>query len=289
MKTQHSLRYPLYLVLLIFVASFTWGDTLIYSTYDGTNAPNGAEGASFWSGASQYVGAGDFYLARAWRVTHIRLNVGVDFGSSTDFLYHLSGIGSDIEVVPAVQFSTAGNHEFIPSGSDILHRGVNYQFYIEPRIVPYNTALAWYMTTNFATGSGWGDYRQWFPFGVSGSPAIQVYGRPLFVSPSAIFDGDDIYDRTVYWPEGGNWYVQESETGAYLGGGPQNWGWKDALPVPGDYDGDGKTDLAVYHPAAGNWYILKSSTGLLRQRQWGWSEALPTDNQLRINRAFGFK
>ena len=55
-----------------------------------------------------------------------------------------------------------------------------------------------------------------------------------------------------------------------------------------NFDGDGVTDIAVYYPAGGFWYILQSTDGI-RIEQWGWSDALPTDNQLRINRAFGFK
>ncbi len=92
------------------------------------------------------------------------------------------------------------------------------------------------------------------------------------------FDGDRRSDLNVYVPESGNWAVVRSWDDLYLDGGPQNWGWKDALPVPGDYDGDGSTDLAVYHPALGHWYIRKSSDGNILNGgpiQFGWDKAIP--------------
>ncbi len=90
------------------------------------------------------------------------------------------------------------------------------------------------------------------------------------------YDGDGMSDLSVYWPEGGNWYIR------YGGGGTstQNWGWSETVPVPGDYDGDGITDIAVYWPAdvTNNWYILQSSDGHLKfghPLDWGWSAAVP--------------
>jgi hypothetical protein len=90
------------------------------------------------------------------------------------------------------------------------------------------------------------------------------------------FDGDGISDISVYWPEGGNWYVKYSDGGRLV----QNWGWKEAVPAPGDYDGDGMTDVAVYWPEGGtnNWSILQSSDGQIKSGgpiDWGWNQGIP--------------
>ncbi|NCC51800.1 MAG: alpha/beta fold hydrolase [Spartobacteria bacterium] len=129
------------------------------------------------------------------------------------------------------------------------------------------------------------------------------------------FDGDGLTDVAVYWPEGGNWYLDYSAGGdaapnwgwnavmpapadydgdgccdlsvyhpatgdwylRYSSGGSQaiNWGWEATVPVPGDYDGDGRADVTVYYPDGGAWYILESGSGVLRRENWGWSGALP--------------
>jgi len=84
------------------------------------------------------------------------------------------------------------------------------------------------------------------------------------------FDGDGRSDIAVYYQVTGDWYIK------YSGGGSrvQNWGWSEAVPVPGDYDGDGQTDIAVYYQVTGDWYIQLSSGGT-RIQNWGWSEAVP--------------
>jgi hypothetical protein len=42
-----------------------------------------------------------------------------------------------------------------------------------------------------------------------------------------------------------------------------------------DFTGDGRSDIAVYFRFGGDWYIRRSQDGLLRQQDWGWSEAQP--------------
>ncbi|HEY8240098.1 MAG TPA: hypothetical protein VIH35_01565, partial [Kiritimatiellia bacterium] len=84
------------------------------------------------------------------------------------------------------------------------------------------------------------------------------------------FDGDRKADITVFWPEGGKWYIRQS-----FGGGlrEENWGWSLVTPVAGDYDGDTRADVAVYH--AGTWNALRSSDGEMIESHWGWAETLP--------------
>jgi pimeloyl-ACP methyl ester carboxylesterase len=129
------------------------------------------------------------------------------------------------------------------------------------------------------------------------------------------FDGDGKTDVAVYWPEGGNWYLDQSSGGGavrnwgweaampvpadydgdgccdvtvyepdtgtwyvhYSSGGSHafTWGWNETIPAPGDFDGDGRTDITVYHPVSGTWYIRQSASGTLREENWGWMDALP--------------
>ena len=69
------------------------------------------------------------------------------------------------------------------------------------------------------------------------------------------FDGDGRADVSVFRPDGGNWYVQQSSAGFT---GTQFGVSADKL-VPADFDGDGKTDLAVYRN--GTWYLNRSGAG----------------------------
>ena len=71
------------------------------------------------------------------------------------------------------------------------------------------------------------------------------------------FDGDGKADVSVFRPENGAWYLQQSTAG-FTGIG---FGFSTDLLVPADYDGDGKTDVAVFRPSNGTWYLNRSSQG----------------------------
>ena len=69
------------------------------------------------------------------------------------------------------------------------------------------------------------------------------------------FDGDGKADISVYRPDGGVWYLLQSQNG-FTGA---QFGISTDKLVPADYDGDGRTDLAVYR--SGIWYLQRSTAG----------------------------
>jgi Predicted aminopeptidases len=94
-------------------------------------------------------------------------------------------------------------------------------------------------------------------------------GSQLTVEPSqgatrADFDGDGRTDVSVFRPENGVWYIDQSGTGTLRA---ENFGIASDILVPADYDGDGKTDLGVFRN--GNWYVLKSSNAGFSAVQFG--------------------
>ena len=69
------------------------------------------------------------------------------------------------------------------------------------------------------------------------------------------FDGDGKSDVSVFRPDNGAWYLQQSANG-FTG---LQFGVSTDKIVPADYDGDGKTDVAVYRN--GTWYLNRSQLG----------------------------
>lgn len=81
-------------------------------------------------------------------------------------------------------------------------------------------------------------------------------------------------DFAVWRPDGGNWYILDSVTGAFrsqqLGLGSLG-----DIPVSADLDGDSKADVAIYRPSQGLWMIFQSATGTVRTQNFGIEEDIP--------------
>ncbi len=126
---------------------------------------------------------------------------------------------------------------------------------------------AWITITSPASGNGSGliTFSAQANPGAARSGTISIGGELFTVNQAAAgaglirpafdFDGDGKSDISVFRPNGGNWYLLQSQAG-FAG---VQFGVSTDKIVPADYDGDGKTDIAVYR--AGVWYLNRSSAG----------------------------
>jgi glucose/arabinose dehydrogenase len=83
---------------------------------------------------------------------------------------------------------------------------------------------------------------------------------------NADFDGDFKTDISVFRPDGGFWYINQSLTNLFRA---QQFGANGDAPAPEDYDGDNTTDIAVFRPSSGFWYVLRSSNNTFYGVQFG--------------------
>lgn len=89
---------------------------------------------------------------------------------------------------------------------------------------------------------------------------------------SADFDGDLKTDLSVFRPQTGVWYVQNSLNGSAT---TQQFGLANDIPAAEDYDGDFKTDIGVFRPSNGTWYFMNSSSNTVSIAQFGLSGDIP--------------
>jgi hypothetical protein len=82
-----------------------------------------------------------------------------------------------------------------------------------------------------------------------------IVNQPSIARTKFDFDGDGKADVSVFRPDSGVWYLNQSQNG-FTG---ITFGQAGDKIVPADYDGDGKTDVAVYR--GGTWYLLRSQLG----------------------------
>jgi len=90
------------------------------------------------------------------------------------------------------------------------------------------------------------------------------------IDPKFDFDGDGKADISVFRPETGTWFLNQSADGFSA----VKFGIPTDKIVPADYDGDGKTDIAVFRPSDGTWYILASKDGFTAMA-FGVAEDIP--------------
>lgn len=89
---------------------------------------------------------------------------------------------------------------------------------------------------------------------------------------AADFDGDNKSDLSIFRPNPGQWWYQQSSDNIAMAFG---FGSPTDIPVPGDYDGDGKYDLGVFRPSETNWYVLRSSNQSVLAQQFGATGDIP--------------
>lgn len=70
--------------------------------------------------------------------------------------------------------------------------------------------------------------------------------------PPAGFSATGNDQLTVFRPDTGTWYIQNTVGGTVS---QLSWGQDGDIPVPGDYNGDGRTDIAVFRPSTGMWFV----------------------------------
>jgi hypothetical protein len=114
-------------------------------------------------------------------------------------------------------------------------------------------------------------------FNIDGNTADGPVAGVRLKNKPADFDGDGKTDVSVFRPDGGNWFVQNSRNNAF---GAVNFGVATDVIAPGDYNGDGKTDYAVFRPTEGTWYAYsydptRPNATVFRVRQFGTNGDVP--------------
>jgi subtilisin-like proprotein convertase family protein len=97
--------------------------------------------------------------------------------------------------------------------------------------------------------------------------AARLFGGKLFD-----YDGDGKADISVFRPDSGSWFINNSSNNPLTA---VQFGAPGDIPAPADYDGDGRTDLAVFRPSNGYWYRFIFGTNIFSAYPFGQNGDIP--------------
>lgn len=87
------------------------------------------------------------------------------------------------------------------------------------------------------------------------------------------FDADNKTDLSIYRPNLGQWWYQQSADSVVK---VATFGTSTDKIVPADYDGDAKADIAFFRPSTGEWFVLRSSNNTFFAAPFGISTDIPS-------------
>ena len=227
-------------------------DLRAFTTANGIPSP--VAGNPFASGLSQ----------RRFGIVHPSQNFYMVAGNSGNNVgvYHISGSGASttLTAVAGSPFPTGGT-----TANNLAFNRTGTFLYVGNRLSRNLTTFS-VNTTTGVLGN-----RQVQPNNTLGTTGAingiaYVPDASLPLRVRADFDGDGKTDFSVFRPDNGTWFTQQSTAGFNA----VPWGNSSDKIVPGDYDGDGRTDYAVFRKSADStWYILQSLNNQVRAVQWG--------------------
>lgn len=132
------------------------------------------------------------------------------------------------------------------------------------------TDIGVYVSTD--GGTNWNPFGTGLPraavFGMSianGDPRklrVATHGKGMFeislapgLKAKFDYDGDSKTDISIYRPNLGQWWVQQSSNLVTVA---NTFGISSDTITPADFTGDGKTDIAFFRPGSGEWFVLRS-------------------------------